>query len=215
MAGESEKTTAIVFDFGGVLMDWNPRYLFRKFFGDDRDAMERFLLEIGFAEWNSRLDKGLPFAEGVAELSGRFPAYRHLIEAFDRRWEETLAGPIHPTVEILARLKDSGYPLYGLSNWSVDKFAAVRRKYEFFAWFERIVLSGEVGLAKPDPGIFAVFLDRIGRRADECLFIDDSARNIAAAKGLGFRTIHYQSPAQLRGEMARMGLIAREAETGQ
>ena len=117
--------SAVVFDFGGVLVDWNPRYLYNKFFGIDLDAMERFLEEIGFTEWNQQFDKGRPFAEGVAELTQRFPAYQELIRAFDERWEETLAGAIQPTVDILRILKESGCPLYGLSNWSAEKFAMI------------------------------------------------------------------------------------------
>lgn len=198
---------AVVFDFGGVLMDWNPRYLYRKFFGDDPEAIDRFLQEIDFTGWNLHFDRGRPFSEGIAELSRRFPVYRELIQAYDQRWEETLAGAIQPTVDILQSLKQAGHPLYGLSNWSAEKFAAVRTKYEFFDWFEAIVLSGDVKLIKPDPRIFEVLLSKIGRAASECLFVDDSVHNIAVAKELGFHTIHFQSPEQLKTELRQKGLI--------
>lgn len=198
---------AMVFDFGGVLMDWNPRYLYRQFFGNDDEAIDRFLQEIGFAEWNLHFDRGRPFAEGIAELSRRFPAYQELIQAYDQRWEETLAGAIQPAVDILRALKNAGHPLYGLSNWSAEKFAVVRGKYEFFDWFTSIVLSGEEKLAKPDPRIFEVLLGRIGRAASECLFVDDAVHNITVAKELGFHTIHFQSPKQLKTELGHRGLI--------
>jgi haloacid dehalogenase superfamily, subfamily IA, variant 3 with third motif having DD or ED/haloacid dehalogenase superfamily, subfamily IA, variant 1 with third motif having Dx(3-4)D or Dx(3-4)E len=203
--------SAVIFDFGGVLVDWNPHYLYRKFFGDDPKITERFLQEIGFNEWNLQFDKGLPFADGVRKLIKRFPAYQELIRAFDERWEETVAGPIEQVVDILKTLKESGYPLYGLSNWSGEKFALVKNKYEFFQWFEFIILSGEEKLAKPDPRIFEVLLGKSGCAAAECLFVDDSVSNIAAAEELGFDTIHYQSPVKLRLELSRRGLLSAES----
>ena len=198
---------AIIFDFGGVLMDWNPRYLYRKFFDGNTESMERFLTDIGFAEWNLQQDKGRPFAVAVAELCDRFPAYADLIQAYDQRWEESIGGPIQPTVNILRTLKHAGYPLYGLSNWSVEKFELVRPKYEFFGWLDLILVSGEVKLVKPDPRIYAVFLERIGRMAKECLFIDDSRLNIATADQLGFGTIHFQSPERLEIELRHLGML--------
>ena len=198
---------AIIFDFGGVLVDWNPRYLYRKFFDGNAESMERFLTEIGFAEWNLQQDKGRSFAVAVAELYAQFPAYADLIRAYDQRWEESLGGPIQPTVNILRTLKQAGHRLYGLSNWSVEKFEIIRPKYEFFGWLDLILVSGEVKLVKPDPRIYAAFLERIGRTAKECLFIDDSRLNIATADQLGFATIHYQSPEQLESELRRLGLL--------
>lgn len=189
-------------------MDWNPHHLYRSFFGDDPQMTERFLAEIGFNEWNRHLDYGRPFAEVLAEVSRRFPSRRELIEAYDARWEESIAGPIQPTVDILRDLKEAGHRLYGLSNWSAEKFALVRDKYEFFRWFDAIVISGEEKVAKPEAAIFLILLRRIGRPADECLFVDDSARNIDAAKALGFKTVHYESPAQLRKELSSYGLLS-------
>ncbi|MCL4487992.1 MAG: HAD family phosphatase [Chloroflexi bacterium] len=198
---------AIIFDFGGVLIDWNPRHLYRKLL-DDEQAVEDFMREIGFAEWNHEQDKGRPFPEAVAELSAKFPQYRDLIQAYDLRYDESILGPIQPTVDILRRLKQAGYPLYGLSNWNGDKFQSVRRQYPFLEWFDDIVISGEVKLAKPDPRIFQVLLARIGRTAGECLFVDDSAANIATAQQLSFATIHYRSPEQLEETLVQMGLLS-------
>jgi 2-haloacid dehalogenase len=206
-----EKISAIVFDFGGVLMDWSPHYLYRQFFGADPEKINLFLQEIGFNEWNLQLDKGRPFSEGIAELIKKFPGYEDLIRAYDERWEETLAGPIEPTLNILRDLKErtdlTGFSLFGLSNWSAEKFANIRQRYEFFDWFEDIVVSGEEKLIKPDPQIFRVLLNRIDRLAGECLFVDDSAVNIQAAKNLGFDTIHFQSSDKLRLELSERGFL--------
>ena len=201
---------AIIFDFGGVLIDWNPRYLYRKLFDGNSNAMERFLTDIGFMEWNLQQDKGRSFAVAVAELSERFPAYADLIKAYDQRWEESLAGPIQSTVNLLHSLEQVGYRLYGLSNWSAEKFQIVRPKYEFFNWFETIVVSGEAKLVKPDPRIYTLFLERIGWTAEECLFIDDSRANIATADQLGFKTIWYESPEQLKAELFHLNILRRK-----
>ena len=197
----------IIFDFGGVLIDWNPRYLYRKFFDGDDASMERFLTEVGFTEWNLQQDVGRPFAEGVADLCRRFPAYAGLIKVYDERWEESIAGPIEPTVRILRRLKHAGCRLHGLSNWSVEKFEIARLKYEFFRLFDTILVSGEVKLIKPDPRIYAVLLERIGRKPEECLFVDDSLVNITTADQLGFNAIHFQSPEKLEGELRSLGIL--------
>lgn len=204
---------AIVFDFGGVLLDWNPRYLYRKLFDDDHEAVERFLDEIGFVEWNLKQDEGRPFAAAVAELSERFPQHADLIRAYDERWEESMGGEIGPTVEILYALKRAGHALYGLSNWSAETFRRIRHKHAFLDLFDGIVLSGEVKVNKPDPRIYALLLDKIDRPARECLFIDDSEANVSAAARLGFETIRFESPEQLEGELRRLGLLVGDGET--
>jgi 2-haloacid dehalogenase len=196
---------AVVFDFGGVLVDWNPYYLYRKLLADDDAAIARFLTEIGFHEWNLQQDNGRSFDEGVAVLSAQFPQYAELIRAYHLRYEEAITGPIRETVEVLRALKEAGYPLYGLSNWSTEKFNLVRPKYEFFNWFDDIVISAAVKLVKPDPKIFALFLQQIQRTAEECVYIDDSAVNVEIANRLGFTAIHFTSPAQLRTELNRLG----------
>jgi len=198
---------AIIFDFGGVLVDWNPRYLYRKYFGDDSTAMESFLTEIGFSDWNLQQDEGRPFVEGVAELVGRFPHHAELISAYQHHWEESVAGPIQPSVDILYALKAAGYPLYGLTNWSAETFALTRQKYQFFDCFEDIVVSGAIKMIKPDPRIFQVMLDQIGRPAAECIFIDDSLVNVTAARSLGFQTIRFESSEQLQAELSARKLL--------
>jgi len=200
---------AIVFDFGGVLIDWNPRYLYRKLFPGNDTAMESFLAEIGFTEWNQQQDAGRAFSLAVTELVKRFPSYADLIQAYDERWEESIAGPLQGTVDLLLPLQQAGLELHGLSNWSSEKFAAVRTKYSFFQLFATILLSGDFKLIKPDPRIFEALLERIGRSASECLFIDDSEENISTARSLGFDTIRFESPDQLRRELQHRGLLPR------
>jgi 2-haloacid dehalogenase len=206
MKPQGSQLPAIIFDFGGVLIDWNPRHLYKKLL-DDPAKLERFLTEIDFHHWNLELDRGRPYAESVAELSRVFPQYADLIRAYDERWEESLRGPIQATVEILRALKERGYALYGLTNWSAEKYEIVRHKYPFLGLFDDIVVSGIVKLIKPDPRIFALLLEKINRPAADGLFIDDSETNITAAQQLGFNTIHFKSAEQLAMELSRQGLL--------
>lgn len=198
---------AIIFDFGNVLLEWNPRNIYRRYFPDNEAAMERFLHEVGFMEWNAQQDKGRTFAEGVAVLSKQFPHYSHLIQAYHDHWRESIGDPLQGTVELLEKLKKAGYPVYGLSNWSAETFPYVRDQHGFFGLLDGIILSAEVRSVKPEPRIFEVALQRIGRPAGECLFIDDALANIEQARRMGFVTVHFQSPAQLEAELHRMGLL--------
>jgi 2-haloacid dehalogenase len=198
---------AVIFDFGNVLIKWDPHTVFNKYFASDTAAIDRFLAEINFNEWNLSQDKGYPFAQGVAELSLKFPQYAYLIRAYDVDWEESITGIIPETIEILHQLKRAGYQLYGLTNWSAEKFSIVRHKYAFFELFEDILVSGEVKLIKPDPAIFNLLLQKIQRQPRECLLVDDSTQNIQTAQTMGFFTIHFTSPAQLRLELNQMGVL--------
>jgi 2-haloacid dehalogenase len=162
---------------------------------------------VRFYDWIHRLDSAGNYAEGVASACAQYPQYCHLFLAYNQRYDETILGPIEPTVAILQALKRAGYPLYGLSNWPVEKFAVVRPRYDFFGELDEIVISGQVGVAKPEPGIYQALLERAERRAEACLLIDDSADNIAAACQLGFQTILYQSPEQLRQALAALGIV--------
>ncbi len=197
---------AVIFDFGGVLVDWSPHNLYRRYF-DQPHEIDQFLTEINFAEWNTQQDKGRPFAQAVEELSREFPQHEKLISAFHENWEKAIVGAIDGTVQILEKLKQLGYPLYGLSNWSSETFPLVREKFNFFDLFDDIVLSGEVKLIKPDPKIFHLLLKKIGRQAQECIFIDDSQPNTKVAEGIGFKTIQFTSPEQLKEELSRMNIL--------
>lgn len=198
---------AIIFDFGNVLVDWDPRYLYRKVFHGDEEAVEQFLKEVDFFEWNLRSDAGRPFRQGIKELCERFPHRCNEIRIYGHRFEESISGPIWPSVSILAELKQAGYRLFGLSNWSAETFPPVRDKYEFFSWFDGIILSGEVKLLKPEPAIFQLTLERIGLPASKCLLIDDTSPNIQTARALGFQTIQFQSSDQLRRDLNQLGIL--------
>jgi 2-haloacid dehalogenase len=198
---------AIIFDFGGVLLEWDPRHLYKRYFPGQPQAMDQFLSEINFYEWNSQQDRGRPFAEGIADLSAQFPQHAHLIQAYYDHWEDSITGAITGTVDILRTLKDKGFPLYGLSNWSAETYPRARRKYPFFDLFDEIILSGDVKLNKPDPMIFTLLLSKIKYSAPECILIDDSQPNVEVAKSLGFNTIHFKSPSQLRSELHRYHLL--------
>jgi 2-haloacid dehalogenase len=199
---------AIIFDFGNVLLEWNPRYVYRRFFPDDPQGMEHFFEEVNFMEWNLLQDQGRPFSEGVAILSREFPQYSHLIQAYHDHWTDSLGASLTGTVEIMKELRQSGYPLYGLSNWSAETFPHVRRKYDFFNLLDDMVISGEVGHVKPHPEIFQILLDRIGKPARECLFIDDVLANIQQAQKLGFAAILFQSPEQLRLRLIDLQILS-------
>lgn len=200
---------ALVFDLGGVLIDWNPRHLYRKLFDGDEVAMERFLTDICSQDWNLRQDAGRPFAEGVDDLVAEYPEHEALIRAWHERWPETMRGAIEETVELLAELKTEGYPLFALSNWSAETFHYAREQFDFIDWFDAMVISGEVKVAKPDPRIFDALLERAGRRAEQCLFVDDSETNVAAARRLGFDAVLFESAASLRSELARRGILSQ------
>ena len=198
---------AIIFDFGNVLLEWNPRHVYRRYFPDNEEAMERFFHEVSFMDWNAQQDKGRTFADGVAELSRRFPQYEDLIQAYHDNWEDSIGDYFAGTVDIMKRLKQAGYPLYGLSNWSAETFPIAREKYDFFNLLDDIVISGEVGSIKPEPEIFEILLEKIGKPANQCLFIDDAPANIEQARRMGFAAIRFESAEQLERELKHVDLL--------
>jgi len=196
-----------IFDLGGVLLEWNPRHLYRKLFNGDDAAMEDFLANVCTTEWNERQDAGRTFAEGTRELLPRHADKVELIEAWGKRFGEMIPGPIEGTVDVLSDLRAQNVPLYGVSNWSAETFPPQRARFPFLSWFEDIVVSGEVGFIKPDPRIFQVLLDRNGIAPESAVFIDDVAVNAVAASRLGIHGIHFRSPDQLRRDLAAVGLF--------
>jgi len=204
---QNSHITTFIFDYGGVLLNWDPRNLYRRYFPDQPEAMERFLTEINFAEWNAQQDKGRPFAEAVESLSAEFPQYADLIRAYDEHWEESVTGTIDGTIDILKQLKEMGYSLYGLSNWSGETFQRARHKYNFFGLFDDMVISGEVKMIKPDPAIFELSLQKFGKTANECIYIDDSLPNVQEAQKMGFHTIHFKSPEQLKDTLREYNIL--------
>ena len=203
----SPAISAIVFDLGGVLMDWDPRHLYRKLFGGDEAAMEEFLATVCTAEWIRQQDMGLPVADAVAQLARRFPDHAPLIEAYDKRWQEILAGPIEDSVSVLADLRQRGVPLYGLTNLPDEKFPALMERLNFLDWFEAVVVSGAVGVAKPDLEIYIHLLKTYHLVPESTLFVDDVAANVEGAKALGLAAIHFVSPAKLRSDLVELALL--------
>lgn len=198
---------AVVFDLGGVLIDWDPRHLYRRLFDGDVDAMERFLADVCSPAWNARQDAGRSWRDAVETLAREHPEQRDLILAYDERWPEMLGGPIEGTVEILAELRTTGVKLAVLSNWSAEKFPVARERYDFLGWFETRVISGEVGVSKPDPRIFRRLLERTGFDPATTLFVDDQPANIAVAAEHGLQTHLFHDPPALRADLEALGLL--------
>jgi 2-haloacid dehalogenase len=196
-----------VFDLGGVLIDWNPRYLYRKLFAGDDAGMELFLSEICSPAWNAQQDAGRPFAEACDSLKLQHPAHAHLIDAWFLRHGEMIAGPLPGTVDILADLRARGVALYALSNWSAETFPTALKRFEFLHWFQGILLSGEARLVKPDPRIFRLFFETFALDPAQAVFIDDVPVNVNAAAALGVHGIHFTDPSALRHELTEIGLL--------
>ncbi len=195
----------VIFDFGGVLVDWNPRHMYRDVFENSSD-MEHFLTHICSDDWNLQQDKGRTLSAGTKLLQDRFPEHRAKIQLYYDQWEKMLKGEIFENVALLPKLKEK-YKLYGLTNWSAETFPLAFRKFPFFKFFDGIVISGVEKLIKPDEKIFKLILDRYGLNAKYSLFIDDNLKNISAAKKLGFATIHAGEKTNLKSELYELGLL--------
>lgn len=191
----------IVYDFGGVLMDWNPRYFYRDVF-EDVEEMEYFLREVCSLEWNSQVDAGRPFAVIVEELIALFPKYENEIRLYQSNWINMVGGAIEENVATIHHLKKK-YRLFGLTNWSAETFPLVFEKYAFFKELEGIVVSGAEKIIKPDERIYKILLSRYELNAQECLFIDDNKDNIIAAEKLGFQCIYLEEDMDLMLELEK------------
>ena len=205
--------STVVFDLGGVLIDWNPRHLYRKILADEPEKMEWFLSNICTPEWNSRQDAGRTMQEACDVLVREHPEHEELIRSYYDRWEEMITGPIEGSVEILRKVRDSTYSLYGLTNWSAETFPVARDRFEFLNWFEGIVVSGDIGMIKPDPPIFHHLISTFDLTPETTVFIDDSAPNVDAARELGFKAIRFESPDQLESELERHGVELHRQST--
>jgi 2-haloacid dehalogenase len=197
---------AVVFDLGGVLIDWDPRYVFRTILPDEA-SVEDFLATVCTPAWNAHHDAGLPFAQGVAELSDRHPEQAALIRAYADRWADMLAGPIDGTVEILEELHAGGVRLFALTNWSAETFPVARDRFPFLQRFEGIVVSGEERVIKPQPEIYRILLERYALDPATCLFVDDAEANLRTAEALGFVAQPFTSPAGLRDRLVALDLL--------
>ena len=182
----------IIFDFGGVLLDWNPRYLYKSYFNNDEE-MEHFLADICNGEWNIRQDAGRPFAEAVKELQAKFPEYAEAIQMYDDDWEKMLKCELPESIDLLKELKFMGYGIYGLTNWSAEKIGYAFANYSFFSLFDGIVVSGVEKVVKPDRKIYEILLERYSLKPGECVFIDDNQDNVYMAKVLGINAICFDN----------------------
>ena len=204
---------AVVWDFGGVLLDWDPRYVYRELF-DDTAAMEHFLAEVTSAEWHAENDRGVRYGESCAALAARHPEHAELIWTWWRRSEDMIAGPIAGSVAVLEELQAAGVPCYGLTNMEAETYPLRRERYAFLRSLRGTVVSSAEGVVKPDPEIFRRLLARFGLTAGETVFIDDSEANVTAARALGMVAVRFESPERLRSELSILGLPVRPGRGG-
>jgi 2-haloacid dehalogenase len=202
------KIETVIFDLGGVLVDWNPEYLYSKIFKNDPDKMNWFLTTVCTPSWNMEQDAGRTFEEGSEILIQEYPEYKKEILVFYERWEEMLKSEIGDTVLILNLLKElNKVKLYALTNWSSETFPIAQQRFGFLKQFEGIVVSGEENTRKPYSKIYKITLERYRLAPETCLFIDDSIDNVNAAKSLNINALHYTSAMQLRTDLHQLGLL--------
>ena len=196
----------IIFDFGAVLIDWNPHRMLDKYFGSKEKA-DWFIANVCTSDWNTEMDGGKPFAQGIAERSAIYPEYRADIQAYYDRWIEMIGGEVPGMRELVAELKAKGYGLYGLTNWSAETFCLVRNEYPVFSLLDGMLVSGEEHLLKPSPEIFQRLVDRFGLTPSECLFIDDNAANVEGSISFGIPALRFTDPATLRSDLHSRGIL--------
>jgi 2-haloacid dehalogenase len=199
----------IIFDLGGVLIDWNPRYLYRKIFNTEEE-ITWFLENVCTPEWNDHQDGGRSFEEATNELIAKFPDHESAIRAWYERWQETIGGRIHETVELLAEIKKSKkYKLYALTNWSAETFPWALANFDFLHWFDGIVVSGVEKSRKPFPEFYLILFDRYQINPAQAIFIDDNIKNVEGALKVGLPTIHFQNSHQARKELTELEILKR------
>ncbi|MEZ4792324.1 MAG: HAD family phosphatase [Gelidibacter sp.] len=198
-----KKIDTIIFDLGGVLIDWNPEYVYLDVFNGDREKMKWFFDTICTNDWNENQDAGYPLAKATEERVAMFPEHETLIRMYYGRWEEMLGESIPETVSILKQLIDSKtYKVVALTNWSNETFPVALKKFDFLHWFDGIIVSGEEKTRKPFNGIYELTLNRFNIKAENSLFIDDNLRNVDAAKGLGINAIQFKNPSSLKNKLS-------------
>lgn len=193
------------------MIDWNPRYLYRKMFASEEE-MEDFLTTVVTNEWHLEQDRGRTMEEATALLLSEHPHYGREIEAYYGRWDEMFDGPLKATVDVLRELRATGLPLYALTNWSAEVFPLAREQYEFLGWFDDIIVSGEERIIKPDREIYDVLVQRTGLDPATTVFIDDSRANVLAAEELGFTGVEFRGADELREELVRLGVLPATSE---
>jgi 2-haloacid dehalogenase len=196
----------VIFDLGGVLIDWNPDYLYKTIF-DSEEEMKWFYNNICTPDWNEEQDAGRDLNEATELLVEKFPEHEHNIRAYYSRWEEMLNGPIHDTVDIFKALKLSGsYQLLALTNWSHQTFPIALDRFDFLYWFDGKVVSGEEKTRKPFLDIYEMVINRFQVDPVSAVYIDDNARNLLPARELGMAAIHFRNPAQLKLDLKALGV---------
>ncbi len=198
----------IIFDLGGVLIDWNPKYVFNNTYFETEEKREYFFNHICTSDWNEEQDAGRSIVEATEELIQQFPDWEKAIRDFYGRWTDMLYGPIQETVNIFQQLKESGkYKIYALTNWQVGLFDIALVRYNFLHWFDGRVVSGEEKMRKPFPEFYNLLLNRYNVKVEEALFIDDNLRNVKAAEELGIKSIHFQSAEQMSEKLKEAGIF--------
>ena len=201
------KITTIIFDLGGVLIDWNPAYVFDKLLPEE-EKRKHFFENVCTAEWNEEQDAGRTIKEANEIAIAQHPEWKEHIEAYYSRWEEMLGGPIEDTVEIFRQLKESGnYKFYALTNWSAELFPIALQRYDFLHWFDGRLVSGEEKMRKPFPEFYQLLLDRFNIKKEEAVFIDDNLRNVEAAQNFGIETIRFTTPSELKSALQERGVL--------
>ena len=195
----------VVFDIGNVLIPWDPRWLLRKLLPDET-ALERFMSETGFIQWNAQHDAGQAFAQGIEKQGASFPHYRHLFQAYFERWEEIIAPPIQGCVSLARKLRTAGYRTLALTNFSAETFPRAIRLNPFLSEFEGIVVSGEEKMMKPEPAIYTLLCDRYAIQPARAVFIDDSLHNVEGARHIGMHAVHFNSVEQLHEDLHALGI---------
>jgi 2-haloacid dehalogenase len=203
---DNQRIDSVVFDVGGVLLDWDPEYLYRQMIADD-DERRWFLTEVCSAEWNAAQDAGRNWADATSELAARFPAHTALITAYDEQWEEMVAGPLEESVEVLQDLREAAVPTFALTNFSAEKWIVAKNRWDFLNRFDGEVVSGVEGVTKPDPEIYRILLDRYGLDPSRTFYTDDLASNVEAARDLGFVAEVFVDASTLRRQLIDRGVL--------
>ena len=201
------KFDAVLFDVGKVLLDWDPRHLYLDTFGGDTTATARFLAEVVPLSWIMEMDAGKPMAQAVAERIAAHPAHAERIAMYQADWEKTVRGAIPGSVEILAELRARKTRLFALTNFSVETWPLAVQRFDFLGWFETAVVSGEVGLAKPDPRIYSAAIERCRLAPERTVFVDDRLENVEAARAFGMHGLQFIDAGALRTDLAGLGLL--------
>ena len=198
---------AVLFDLGKVLLDWSPRYYYERYFPGDEAGLARFLGEVVASEWILEMDRGRPMAEAIAARQQLYPEHAELIAQWREGWPEMLRGEIAGTVAVLDELASRGRRLYALTNFSHETWPVARARFEFLGRFEDVVVSGEVGMVKPDPRIYRLAIERCRLDAARTVFVDDLPANVEAARAEGLRGVHFSTPERLREELVKLGAL--------